>query len=209
MEKAYQADFAQCRILPGAQDLLTNLSTTRPQMIMALASSAERELFQLKTTNNPELRTFVPEELQIFGDDPDMQGREKKPAPDIFTLTLLRINDLCRKSGLLPVEPRECLVFEDAIAGVEAARRSGMRVIWSPHRGLARVCRGIEQDVLAGRTEENGLQPNLVKLEEESGEGQAVAEVTGVVSEDGMAEMITSLKNFDLDRYSIKVDDDL
>ncbi len=51
------------------------------------------------------------------------------------------------------VQPEECLVFEDSIAGVEAARRAGMRVVWMPHVRLRDVCLGREEDVLEERVD--------------------------------------------------------
>jgi beta-phosphoglucomutase-like phosphatase (HAD superfamily) len=42
-----------------------------------------------------------------------------KPEPDLFLLAAARVG----------AEPRECLVFEDAPLGIEAARRAGMRAV--------------------------------------------------------------------------------
>lgn len=47
------------------------------------------------------------------------QVREGKPAPDIFL----------RAAELLGVEPSRCIVFEDALPGVEAAARAGMNCV--------------------------------------------------------------------------------
>eukprot|EP00493_Phyllostaurus_siculus_P012774 UN12961 len=44
---------------------------------------------------------------------------ESKPDPECFLL-------LASKLG---VKPRDCLVFEDSVAGVQAARKAGMKVI--------------------------------------------------------------------------------
>jgi beta-phosphoglucomutase len=56
-----------------------------------------------------------------------------KPDPEVFLLTAQRLG----------LEPRECLVVEDALAGVESARRAGMAVfgISPPEKlpGVARV----------------------------------------------------------------------
>jgi len=46
-----------------------------------------------------------------------------KPDPEIFLLT----------ADKLGYEPKECLVIEDAVAGIEAAKRAGMKVV-----GIAR-----------------------------------------------------------------------
>ncbi len=47
---------------------------------------------------------------------------EGKPAPDIFL----------RAAELLGVNPQDCLVLEDAPAGILAAQRAGMQVIAIP-----------------------------------------------------------------------------
>jgi beta-phosphoglucomutase len=44
---------------------------------------------------------------------------KSKPDPEIFLLA----------AQLLGIPPSECLVFEDAAAGVEAAKRAGMRCV--------------------------------------------------------------------------------
>lgn len=42
-----------------------------------------------------------------------------KPDPEIFL----------KAAEYLKVQPNECVVFEDAVAGVEAAKKAGMKVI--------------------------------------------------------------------------------
>jgi HAD superfamily hydrolase (TIGR01509 family) len=46
-----------------------------------------------------------------------------KPAPDLFLLAASRLG----------VNPAECLVFEDAPAGIAAAKAAGMDVVWVPN----------------------------------------------------------------------------
>jgi beta-phosphoglucomutase len=56
------------------------------------------------------------------------QVRHGKPHPDVFLAA----------AALLGVDPSECIVIEDAPAGVEAARRAGMRslAVQTTHPGL-------------------------------------------------------------------------
>jgi beta-phosphoglucomutase-like phosphatase (HAD superfamily) len=42
-----------------------------------------------------------------------------KPAPDVFL----------KAASLLGVPPKRCIVFEDALFGIEAAQRAGMKVV--------------------------------------------------------------------------------
>jgi beta-phosphoglucomutase-like phosphatase (HAD superfamily) len=51
----------------------------------------------------------------ICGEDVE----RKKPAPDIFLLAAKRIG----------VEPRRCIVVEDAVSGVKAARAAGTKCL--------------------------------------------------------------------------------
>ena len=54
---------------------------------------------------------------------PGSQVEHGKPNPDIFL-------EAARRLG---VEPKRCLVFEDAENGVEAGHRAGMTVFAIPH----------------------------------------------------------------------------
>ncbi|KAE8856690.1 hypothetical protein PTNB73_09412 [Pyrenophora teres f. teres] len=131
--------FKNSSILPGVDDLLTTLKTkTSPRVLLSLASSAGHHKFALKTSHIPVINhAFDDPAFHIFGDDPEMSDSRKKPEPDIFLLALKRLNSAETARGERALSPEECLVFEDSIAGVEAARRAGMRVIWVPHPGLA------------------------------------------------------------------------
>ncbi|MBA3849259.1 MAG: HAD family phosphatase [Opitutus sp.] len=55
-----------------------------------------------------------------------------KPAPDMFLLAAERMR----------VPPGQCLVFEDAEPGVQAAKAAGMRWVFVPSRAMARPARG-------------------------------------------------------------------
>ena len=49
---------------------------------------------------------------------------ESKPAPDGYL----------KAAGELQIETKECLVFEDSIVGIQAAKNAGMRVVAVTHR---------------------------------------------------------------------------
>ncbi|KAF2746736.1 HAD-like protein [Sporormia fimetaria CBS 119925] len=211
-EKQHIHLFANSELLPGVEQLLATLSTaTTPSgrpVKLALASSAGRTLFNTKTGHLSCIQSaFQDTRFHVFGDDPEMHDARKKPCPDIFLLALKRINDSITSADAEkepPLKPEECLVFEDSIAGVEAARRAGMRVIWVPHKGLARVCRGLEEKVLAGETEKEGVPPAFEEVnaeEEEVEDGKRKS----VVSEDGWAEMRGDLEGFEWGRYGVSI----
>lgn len=187
--------FRDCVPLPGAEKLLSNLSSARgsssgDRIQLALASSTLTEMYALKTSR-PEterLLGFFQPERRILGDDPRLRKGRSKPAPDIYLLALDVLNSAA-DSGEKPIKASECLVFEDSVAGVEAARRAGMRVVWVPHPDVAVEYASRQKDILAGRT---GLF--------DSGDDRQPGEI-----DDGLAESIPSLEHFNYDKYGIIV----
>ncbi len=92
---------------PGVMELMTSLKERGFQM--ALASSAPIENIQLviKTLGiNDCFQTIICDRDVIEG----------KPSPQVFLLAAERLG----------VEPGDCIVIEDAVAGVTAAKRAGM-----------------------------------------------------------------------------------
>lgn len=187
--------FRDCEPLPGAQELLLNLTSARSsssgnRIELALASSTLTEMYAIKTSR-PEterlLGSFQPER-RILGDDPRLRRGRGKPAPDIYLLALEVLNSAVGSSGK-PIEANECLVFEDSVAGVEAGRRAGMRVVWVPNPGVAVEYEARQKDVLAGRT---GLF--------DAGDDLPPGEI-----DDGWAESIPSLVHFDYEKYGINL----
>lgn len=189
---------------------MTNLSQhASPPIQVALASSAGKVNFGIKTAHLPAITCAFPEVRRVFGEDVTQAGKSGKPAPDIFLLALQRINDsLGQDGGKEPIKPNECLVFEDSIAGVEAGRRAGMRVVWVPHPGLLEVCRGSEEMVLAGITEESGMS-EIWKAKASENDANHHHQQPHVehplVSEDGWAERLANLEGFPYERYGIKI----
>lgn len=132
-----------------------------------------------------------------------MSESRKKPQPDIFLLALERIN-VSLDDGERRVEPAECLVFEDSVAGVKAGRRAGMRVCWVPHEGLREVHRGREEMVLGGRSGEGNVEEELSR--NSGGEQrEEKSERDQLWSGDGRAEMLMSLDEFDYELYGIRL----
>ncbi|KAG9231274.1 HAD-like domain-containing protein [Amylocarpus encephaloides] len=186
--------FPECKPLPGVAALLMNLKTaktvTGKRIHVALATSAKTPDFVSKTTD-PEIQKMFEvfdTNRRVLGDDSRIEKGRGKPAPDIFLMALKCINDSL-PDGESPVNPEECLVFEDSVLGVEAGRRASMRVVWVPHLALAAEYRGEEKDVLAGRV-------GLVAIGDEHQLGQV---------DDGWATSLPSLENFPYGDFGIEI----
>ncbi len=201
-----QIHFPECKPLAGVERLLSDLrrATTATSgdgggaegllpVQVALATSSERSNYDLKASGSAATRAvldLIPVAHRVLGDDPRVAAGRGKPAPDIYLAALRAVNDaLPRGDGTPEIGPRECLVFEDSVIGVEAGRRAGMRVVWVPHPGLAAEYAGREAEVLAGRT-------GLVDI--------GNVEQLGAIG-DGWAEQLASLENFPYERFGIVV----
>ncbi|RDW79837.1 hypothetical protein BP6252_04475 [Coleophoma cylindrospora] len=193
--KQMQLHFPDCTPLPGAEKLLSNLSrahiaSSGDRVELALASSTKSHSYELKVSSpeTKQLLNFFQSDRRVLGDDPRVRQGRGKPAPDIYLVALQSLNSAV-KSGERPIMPNECLVFEDSVAGVEAGRRAGMRVVWVPHPDVAIEYQERQKDVLAGRT-------GTIELGDEWQLGDI---------DDGWAESIPSLDDFDYQKYGIDV----
>ncbi|KAK7900186.1 hypothetical protein LTR67_003932 [Exophiala xenobiotica] len=210
--------FRHCKPLPGVENLLRRLQNayTRSHGAMspaaagskvhlALATSSHSRNYEIKTKKMKHLFDVFPERHKILGDDHRIPKGRGKPLPDIYLLALEAINEtiMSEGDGERPIEPRECLVFEDSVPGAEAGRRAGMRVVWCPHPGLLEVYRGREEEVLAGRTGEH-KEDDL-----DHAEGIPLAGSPGHEGEigDGWGELLTTLEDFDFFKYGISLSD--
>jgi HAD superfamily hydrolase (TIGR01509 family) len=97
--------------LPGVLDFVA--SCRRQGLSLAVASSADA----IKVAGNLREIGLPPESFDVVIDG--CQVLRKKPAPDIFLAA-------CRRLGL---EPSRCLVIEDALSGVAAAKAAGARCL--------------------------------------------------------------------------------
>ncbi|CAG7989703.1 unnamed protein product [Penicillium nalgiovense] len=83
--------FPNCKPLPGAEKLLSNLSRARSassgnRIELALASSSKSHSYELKTSGRETKRllSFFQSERRVLGDDPRVRQGRGKPAPDIY-----------------------------------------------------------------------------------------------------------------------------
>ena len=97
--------------LPGAREFVDACRTRR--LAIAVASGADEVKVEANLREvglSPNLFAAIVDGAQIV---------RKKPAPDIFL-------EACRRLGL---PPGNCLVIEDAVAGVAAAKAAGARCL--------------------------------------------------------------------------------
>ncbi|KAJ1786732.1 Pseudouridine-5'-phosphatase [Coemansia sp. RSA 2167] len=111
-----QIYFGMAMMMPGAERLIRHLNVH--SIPIALATSSSKQMFEIKTAAHKDI--FGLFGSITCGDDPEVEN--SKPAPDIFLTAMRRLDN-----GL---EPEDCLVFEDAENGVEAARSARMSSVW-------------------------------------------------------------------------------
>lgn len=103
------------QILPGVQQIVAHLK--RHGVRCAIATSSPRDLLEAKKTGKDQF--FAMFDALVCGDD----VRNGKPDPEIFL----------KAAQAIGADPANCLVFEDAPAGLRAARLAGMRSIALPN----------------------------------------------------------------------------
>ena len=102
--------FPDAPAIEGAEPFMAALQSS--VFSHGIATSSARALFELKRSKKPWLKAVT---HTLCGDE----VTKSKPDPDIF-LTMART---------LGVDPSDCVVFEDAESGIQAAEAAGMRVI--------------------------------------------------------------------------------
>ncbi|KAK8965605.1 hypothetical protein KSP40_PGU014777 [Platanthera guangdongensis] len=121
-EGLLQELFPSCQLLPGVERLISHLHVN--QIPMCVATGSYKQTFDLKTQRHGEIFSMM--HHIVMGDDPDV--KHGKPSPDIFQVAANRFE--------MNVDPAEILVFEDAPAGVAAAKSAGMWVVMVPDERL-------------------------------------------------------------------------
>ena len=131
--------------LPGAVRLTKHLH--QHHVRQAVATSSAGLSFDLKTSNHTQWLAMF--DCIVKGDDPAIA--RGKPAPDIFLIAAQRLD----------ADPAECLVFEDALAGVKAAIAAGMSVVAVPDSSMDKQLYHDADQVLNSLSE---FQPQLWQL---------------------------------------------
>lgn len=121
-------------LFPGAADFIRRVSAKYPA---AVASGALRREVELILEHGGLSDCF---QLIVSAED----VAESKPAPDPFLKALALLNEAAPQK----IYPRECLVVEDSVHGVEAAHSAGMFCLAVtnsyPKERLARADRVVE-----------------------------------------------------------------
>ncbi|AEY65330.1 beta-phosphoglucomutase [Clostridium sp. BNL1100] len=106
--KEYLYEMTPAEILPGAKDFLKYLRLRGIRI--ALASASKNAPIILEKLNITDLFDAIVDGNSVS---------KAKPDPEVFL----------KAAEQLGIDPSECFVFEDAQAGVEGAKRAGMRVV--------------------------------------------------------------------------------
>lgn len=139
--------YPQAQFLPGVIRLTKHLYQN--QIPSAIATSSSRHHFNMKTIHHQQWLSLF--DCFVLGDDPEI--RQGKPAPDIFLIAAKRLG----------ANPEQCLVFEDSIAGMEAALAAKMSVVAIPDPDLDKTLYRNAHQILNSLTE---FQPQLWYLPE-------------------------------------------
>lgn len=127
-------------ILPG---VLQFIETLKGRVSLAIASGA--------------LKKEIMEILELAGIEDDFQAvvsaedvERSKPEPDVYLETLRRLNSEAGPDT--HILPSECVVIEDSVAGIRAAKAAGMRCLAVTNSYAAHELSGadIVRDTLSG-----------------------------------------------------------
>jgi len=95
-------------LLPGAKELLEELRAAEYKVALGSASKNAHDVLE---------RLGISQMFDVIADGYSVE--RQKPAPDLFLYAAKELN----------LQPAECVVVEDAAAGIEAARAGGFRSV--------------------------------------------------------------------------------
>ena len=105
----YDELYKKSRLYPFAKQLISRLK--KKGFFLALVTSAP--IFMVRRAQ----KKFGIRDFEVFVTFED--AAKRKPAPDVYLLAAKRLN----------VKPSECVVIEDSIPGVEAAKNAKMKCV--------------------------------------------------------------------------------
>ncbi|KAF9010675.1 HAD-like domain-containing protein [Cyathus striatus] len=133
-------------LLPGVRRLIYHLK--KHNIPMAVATSSRRAKYNMKSGHLQDVfglfdgKVVCSDDALVLGNGEKMRA---KPEPDIFLVAAGKVlgRDVGEPRGELSETQREerarGLVFEDALPGMQAGKRAGMKVIWIPDVNLLDV----------------------------------------------------------------------
>lgn len=127
------------KLMPGAEDLLGEFS--KNGYLLAMATGNTRQMMDLMT-EDLKIRKYF--DVTVSSDEVP----KGKPAPDVFLEAARR----------LKVKAGECLVLEDAINGVVAAKAAGMKAIAVYDQRYNRPESFTEADLVVGSLREISVE---------------------------------------------------
>ena len=101
-------DLSEKDVLPGIRDFLTWLNGQNVKVAVASSSNTSSGLAR-RFDLSKHFQAIIDGNMKL----------PRKPAPDTFLLA----------ARMLGIDPAECIVFEDSLAGIEAACNAGMPVV--------------------------------------------------------------------------------
>ncbi len=107
----------QLPVYPGLNDFVFQIRSS--ELKLAIVSGAIRQEIEL-VLERAELTEYF--KIIVAGNDVAMS----KPKPDSYLLALERLN---QEYPDLNLQASECLVIEDTLAGIQAAKAAGMKVV--------------------------------------------------------------------------------
>ncbi|RVE45413.1 hypothetical protein evm_009931 [Chilo suppressalis] len=115
----YRELFPKAQLMPGAEKLVKHLH--KAGVPIALATSSGQESVEIKMQKHKELMSLF-HHLTMGTSDPEV--KKGKPDPAIFLVCASRFPE--------KPKPEDCLVFEDAVNGIKAAKAANMQVVVVP-----------------------------------------------------------------------------
>ncbi|MGP1375398.1 MAG: HAD family hydrolase [Almyronema sp.] len=110
-------------LFPGVDDLIFKVRAA--QLKLAIVSGAQRR--EIETVLQ---RANLAEHFAVIVAGDDLTTAASKPQPDGYQLAVTRLNEAFPGLSLTAAD---CLAIEDSFAGIEAAKRAGMRVVGVAH----------------------------------------------------------------------------